>query len=331
VVSLQDALDEVLAEVGPRIASPLAAAIARARAGGARVDRLVLMTSGLLSYVPLHAAPFGRDGAQVTLLDDLEVTFAPSARVYATACQRSRQVAPASRLAVVADTRPHTHPLPYAAIESVLAVRGLMPDSHVVLQHDRATLDAVQQAVTGATHVHFATHGHFRPEAPLGSHLELAGQEQVTLGDMLAAQWLAGTRLVTFSACDTGLTDVRFLPDEALGLPAAGIRAGAACVIGSLWPVRDLVAALVMGQTYTALADGAASPAAALRRAQFWLRDVTIARLLDELDDVRRAMAESVTTGPALDALLAALRAADPETRPFAHPEYWGAWMATGA
>ncbi|MFE9957197.1 hypothetical protein [Micromonospora sp. NPDC005299] len=36
------------------------------------------------------------------------------------------------------------------------------------------------------------------------------------------------------------MTDARRLPNETVGLPAGFLRAGAGCVIGTLWPVADL-------------------------------------------------------------------------------------------
>lgn len=55
----------------------------------------------------------------------------------------------------------------------------------------------------------------------------------------------------------------------------SGPAAGAACVIASLWPVRDDTTALLMARLYTEMIERGLRPPEALRQAQLWLRDLT--------------------------------------------------------
>lgn len=57
-------------------------------------------------------------------------------------------------------------------------------------------------------------------------------------------------RLVTLSACETGITDIRQSPDEFLGLQAGLLQAGAPTVVSTLWPVDDLSTMLLMERFY---------------------------------------------------------------------------------
>ncbi|MGN9813409.1 CHAT domain-containing protein [Micromonospora sp. BQ11] len=158
-------------------------------------------------------------------------------------------------------------------------------------------------------------HGGYNPADPLASRLRLAGGDELTLGELLDGQLLRDARLVVASACQTAITNVLRLPDEAVGLPAGFLRAGAAGVIGTLWPVADLPTALLMRRFYVhLLGEGEApplSPAAALRAAQQWL--------------VRLSDAE-------LAALFSGAPAPPPghSAGPFAHPYFWAGFVVAG-
>jgi CHAT domain-containing protein len=66
---------------------------------------------------------------------------------------------------------------------------------------------------------------------------------------------LWGTKLVTLSACDTGVGEVRS-GEGVYGLRRAFFLAGAETLVMSLWPVSDLVAREVMTGYYSGLKQG---------------------------------------------------------------------------
>jgi CHAT domain-containing protein len=62
---------------------------------------------------------------------------------------------------------------------------------------------------------------------------------------------MSSARLVTLSACETGITDVvKGSADEFVGLPAGLMLAGVPCVVSSLWSVPDISTAILMRRFY---------------------------------------------------------------------------------
>ena len=77
---------------------------------------------------------------------------------------------------------------------------------------------------------------------------------------------LWGTQLVTLSACDTGIGEVRN-GEGVYGLRRSFLLAGAETLVMSLWPVSDYVTRQMMTTYYRGLKNGLGR-GEALRRAQ---------------------------------------------------------------
>lgn len=116
----------------------------------------------------------------------------------------------------------------------------------------------------GRRFLHIAAHGILRSNNPTSSFVHLAdGPFHAT--DVLLLD-LHGYRLVTLSACETGLGRMSG-GDEQLGLMLALHYVGAEAVLATLWRVDDASTAAFMVRLYQLLARGA-TPAEALRHAQ---------------------------------------------------------------
>jgi CHAT domain-containing protein len=125
-----------------------------------------------------------------------------------------------------------------------------------------------------AGYIHFACHGKFDQNEPEKSGLALAG-EDLTVPHIIRKLRLPLCRLATLSACETGIVDVVYLQDEFVGLPAAFLQAGATGVIATLWNVLDEATATLFPHLFSVhLKDRENTPAAALRQAVLWLRDI---------------------------------------------------------
>ncbi|KAA0940812.1 CHAT domain-containing tetratricopeptide repeat protein [Streptomyces apricus] len=264
--------------LGARLVGPLAA-----RLRALDVTRTVLVPTGILGVLPVHASRYLVDGRPRHLFDDVAVSHVPSARVLAAARAGTTEPGPTEslRLLGVAEPHPCDPPLPWAGPE-LAAVRQLFATPGDCLTGRAATKDALLRALSTATHLHFAGHGYYDPEEPLASHLALADGEHLTLRDLLDGQALRGVRLVVASACQTAVTDMARLPDESVGLPAGLVQAGATAVIGSLWEVNDRSTALLVARIYDYHLHGdpergepPTPPSVALARAQAWMRDAT--------------------------------------------------------
>ncbi|MFD3589817.1 CHAT domain-containing protein [Streptomyces sp. NPDC058683] len=267
--------------LGARLMAPLAR-----RLRSLDVSRAVLVTTGILGVLPVHAARVPVEGTTRCLFDDVAVSYTPSARVLVAARATSTEPPHGSaRLLGVAEPHPCDPPLPWAGSE-LGAVRGLFTDPGEALTGADATKENLLRALPAATHLHFAGHGSYDAADPVASCLELADGDRLTLRELLDGQALAGIRLVVASACRTAVTDMARLPDEGIGLPAGLVQSGAAGVVGSLWEVNDRSTALLIARFYAYHLLGAPEqdeppmpPAVALARAQAWLRDADTAEL----------------------------------------------------
>jgi CHAT domain-containing protein len=127
--------------------------------------------------------------------------------------------------------------------------------------------------------LHIATHGFFLQDGAIanpllrsglalsGANVNAAGNDNGVLTALEASSLnLWGTRLVTLSACDTGVGEVRN-GEGVYGLRRAFFLAGAETVVMSLWPVSDLVTRQMMTAYYTGLKAGLGR-GEALRQAQ---------------------------------------------------------------
>jgi CHAT domain-containing protein/tetratricopeptide (TPR) repeat protein len=325
--ALTAALATSLPRLGEALVAPLAARLRDLHATG-----VILISTGLLSLLPLHAASYKVDGQIRCLLDEFDVAYAPSARVLATAQDElKRRSTGAPRLAGVGDP---TEDLRFAAPELESICNLLPPRASQPFYRQEATRAAIWAALPTSTIAHFSCHGSFAAD-PLDSALYLATGEQITLRELVTGNTtaLANIRLVVLSACQTAITDFQRVPDESIGLPGGFLQAGVPAVVGTLWSVNDLSTALLMFRFYELHMQGDAaaglapqSQAQALRMAQRWLRDLTY-RGLDDYYKQRRQM------GTAMKLAIRELniKRMPPDDRPYVDPIYWAAFTFNGA
>ena len=98
--------------------------------------------------------------------------------------------------------------------------------------------------------------------------------EPLTLSTITSGEIdLSSLRLVTLSACETGVTDITRSPDENIGLPTGFIQAGVPGVIASLWVVDDESTRLLMEKFYKNHIQKNHVLPLALHEAQLWIKD----------------------------------------------------------
>src|SRR5581483_7225754 len=157
-------------------------------------------------------------------------------------------------------------PLPATAGEA-RTIKALFPDA-TIFAGPHATKAALQR-VDAPRMLHIAAHGFFLDAAraravdPLlrsgialaGANLPNAHRSAILTAVDAARLNLWGTKLVTLSACDTGIGDVRN-GEGVYGLRRAFARAGTETLVMTLWPVGDAIARETMVAYYVELRAG---------------------------------------------------------------------------
>jgi CHAT domain-containing protein len=203
--------------------------------------KLVIVPFDVLHNVPFHCLFNGTR----YVIDDHEVAYAPSARLYALC--RSRGISYRSRISVfgVADrAAPHIE-------EEIATIRGYFPAARC-FTGDAASSDTLAAEAPSSDVVHIASHALFRHDNPMFSAFKLS-DEWLNAYDVCSLRM--NSAMVTLSGCSTGAGRV-YAGDEMLGLVRAFLRAGASSLVVSLWAVNDRSSASLMGAFYEALCQG---------------------------------------------------------------------------
>ncbi len=314
-------------------------------------QKLILIPHRYLHLFPLHALPVTTEEGK-TYLQDLfpkGVGYAPNCQVLQQA--QNRQRPHFNRLFAIQNP---TQDLRFTDME-VEAIQSLF-NPHKVLKHDQAEKAALDAETLKNAHcTHFSCHGYFNFEDALKSALILAKseftpppptddpsrylpleddklldlQKCLTLEDILRLD-LTSCRLVTLSACETGITDITSTSDKYIGLPSGFILAGSPNVVSTLWAVADISTAIFMIQFYQTLQQQPElSVVLALRQTQTWLREATVQDLLDWVDSCevisperRKQMQKGLTFSYWKNKL---------DAKRFESPYFWAAFCAIGA
>ena len=295
---------------------------------------LVLIPAGPAAILPWAAALVRRpDDSQLTPVGELlSLSVAPSAAAVVLGRERAADRLSdtrAGRLLVVADPeRQDAVPLPGARDEA-RRIETAFPARVDVLVGLAARTDAVLGQLPNCWIAHLACHGRSEVFQPQDMRLLLSDGD-VRLDQLLRLPELRA-RLVVLSACQTGQVDTTRASDEMLGMPLAFLQAGACTVVSTLWPVDDRVTAMLVGRFYEELAvelgpDGRGDVAAALARAQRWLRSLTDeqARRWRQERGVRELPAPQRSIGPSPSPDYTA------GATPYEDPYFWAGLIAYG-
>jgi CHAT domain-containing protein len=212
-------------------------------------------------------------------------------------------------------------------IGAVSAIKTQFPqiDSLKKNNASKSALLSSRETLDAANCLLFFCHGYFNLGSPLDSGLELA-DDTLTLEDIIADFRLSNCRLVTLSACETGLTDIYNISDEYISLPYGFLLAGSTNVVSSLWEVSAFATALLIVKFYQEI-QHQENLALALNTAQCWLRDTTVKGFQDWLPN----SPFSTTWQIELKKYFQYLETEQGETaQPFNNPYYWAAFCLIG-
>ncbi len=289
---------------------------------------VIIMPQGWLGTLPLHAAWHVIDGRKQTFLDNFMVSYAPSAYALHISQQRlQEECRHTSSLFTVINP---TGDLRYTSAECKVISSLFRHSKQKNLEEHEATKEAVKDGVPGYTYLHFSCHGFYDWEDAMKSGLLLANKEHLTLADIISDLDLNTSRLVTLSACETGLTEFQQAPDEYIGPPAGLLQAGVPAVISTLWAVHDLSTMLLMERFYSNHINGMPFPVA-LQKAQLWLKDVTASCLSKRFDEERnKTEKECIMSVEDATKTWERFKSMSPDAQPFSNPLYWAAFIFTG-
>lgn len=310
-------------------------------------DRLILIPHRFLHLFPLHALPQNNG---IRLIDRFKrgVSFAPSCQLLQLT-QTLQRSGFNKLFAIQNPTLPINNlvNLVFSDVE-VGCIKDLFSPSSQILSGDRAKKEAIDSKQLGSFHCfHFSCHGYFNWEFPLKSALILANaktnqssgkthlEKCLTLSEIFGLS-LGECRLVTLSACETGLVDIRSFVDEYIGLPNGFLVAGSPSVVSSLWTVDDVSTCFLMIKFYEnlikldSLKEG--DVVIALNQAQKWWRNLTGEEFKILLDKHTAQIEQGFAQlRPGQKKLFQEdLEEKISQAQPFANPYYWSAFIATG-
>jgi tetratricopeptide (TPR) repeat protein len=239
-------------------------------APGSALPRLWWMPTGMLCFLPLHAAGHHtrRDGS--TVMDRVVSSYTPTVRALRQAPATLSTIRPAAKSLVVAmPTTDGHHDLPDALREAA-DLRQLLPQVRVLTDR-QACRAQVRKSIESSDLVHFACHAASDVDHPSSSHLLLA-DGRLTVRD-IGALHIPDAYLAFLSACSTGRGSEK-LPEEAIHVSSAFQLAGFPHVIATLWPIADDTAGAIAEHVYRTLTETPESgPARAVHAATRALRD----------------------------------------------------------
>jgi CHAT domain-containing protein/tetratricopeptide (TPR) repeat protein len=316
----QTTMEQVMAEVGEKLLMPILTM------SPSEITHLILLPAGGLFLLPLHAAPLPGNSA-VRMCDRYKVSYAPSAEVLANIRKKSTSSFTNDLYAVINPEEDSN--LVFTPVEGS-AIAGLFGQRSSVHFGWMGTKKAVVAASHGRTYLHFSCHGSYNWDDPPASGLVLADgllSLEELQKDVID---ISASRLVTLSACETGITDVR-VAEEYVGLPAGFMLAGARCVVSSLWAVPDLSTAIMMERFYSHHLKDEMTFADALHQAQLEVRTMSAAEVAAYAETAyQQADAKNKSKMLIYRNHYRYKAEQMPGSSPFSHPYYWAAFTVNG-
>jgi CHAT domain-containing protein len=183
----------------------------------------------LVPFGPLHSLPFHAlyDGTEY-LIDRFAMCYAPSASIFAyRPCRCADEDSPSVVFGISDSRTPHIQ-------QEAEEVAKALPQSKLFLGR-AATAQTLREEGQSCRFIHIASHGHFRPDSPLFSAIQL-GDGLLNLYDLYRMN--LQVEMLALSGCVTGMNAVEE-GDELLGLTRGLLYAGARSLLLSLWDVDD--------------------------------------------------------------------------------------------
>jgi tetratricopeptide (TPR) repeat protein len=268
------------------------------------IDEVILIPHRGLHLLPLHA--LFPDALQMTYLSSvawgLDLPQRPPVKI-----QRLLSIeAPDSALNVSQDSSPD--------LTATALTQHYGKVQSFTLPHAEATSSRFAAALTLMSDcLHFSGRCRQSILDPMQSVLELLGTETLASSEISTLN-LSRYPVVCLPNCEFIETGALAIAQDFIPIATSFLAAGVGYVMSSLWLVDELPRTLLTLEFHRGLRQ-AILPAAALAKAQRWLRTAT------QKDVLRRCQSQS---------LAVSLNDLGEDLHPYAHPFYWAGFMVTG-
>ncbi|MEN8249332.1 MAG: CHAT domain-containing protein [Bacteroidota bacterium] len=224
---------------------------------------------GIIPHGPLHFVPYeALNNGETFLVEKVDIFYAPSASIYYHSFNRSKTTKGNRFFGMALGELQigEYHPLPGTAME--LQQLTQFYDDNRCLYEDDVSETYFKEHAGDYDLIHVATHGVMNKYNPSKSYILMAPSDndngQLSVEEIFDID--LSSKLVTLSACETGLGDLS-KGDELIGLSRAFMYAGSSAVVVSLWKVDDVSTSLLMTKMHQYV-DAGMSLASALAQAQ---------------------------------------------------------------
>ncbi|KAG8703738.1 hypothetical protein FRC09_003975 [Ceratobasidium sp. 395] len=229
----------------------IASVIPQSRSPQVALPYITWCTTGVLSFLPLHAAGL-YDGGSPNIFDLVVSSYTPTLTALLTQCN-SIIMPHAGVLAVGQDSTPGLSSLPKTVDELAIVEKYTADTGYRQLDGQMATVDATLAAMEQHSWVHLACHAIQDRSDPTQSAFYLH-DGRLTL-ETITNRAFKHKGLAFLSACQTATGDDD-LPDEAMHLAAGMLAAGYPSVIATMWSIKDEDGPEVAGVVYEELVKG---------------------------------------------------------------------------
>lgn len=322
----KNTLNDVLYSIGSRLLSPLIDYIP------SHIKKLIILPSSGLFLLPLHAISLADNQL---LCQRFCISYSPSIPLIKEMRNKAGKFEGKGIYEVI---NPQEDPtLVFSGCEGQ-AISKFFKSPQVDVG-EVGTLPTVLDRIPGKAYLHFSCHGSYNWNYPSHSGLHLFGgrpSDILSLEDLQSDKVdMSSARLVTLSACETGITDIlKGSADEFVGLPAGFMLAGVPCIVSSLWSVPEISTAMLMERFYSNHIDGRMDIPQALQDAQLWVRDLTSRQVADYVEKCYRSGKWKGKGKEFIEQYrehYLEMVEKSPDKKPFQHPYYWAAFTVNGA
>jgi CHAT domain-containing protein len=218
----------------------------------ATFSNLVIIPNGPLHFLPFQAL-INKKGEY--LVQKFNLIYSPSASVYIVCNDKKIKTGSSFMGMALSDIIVGNNIGLPGTEDELKKILPLFPDNISVFGKQSTETFAKKNA-GNFNFIHFATHGSYNYRQPLYSYLLFPPSEDDDgrLNVYEVFELNINTKLVTLSACETGLGNIS-MGDELTGLSRAFLYAGTSSVIVSLWSVADYPTSLLMTNFYRYLKE----------------------------------------------------------------------------